>query len=130
MNNQIIKFLSFLKNSSLSKKKSVIVNYNNLIIKCVESLYKEGLILSYSILKGENQKANKIEIKLRNVNDHVLTSKIQIVSRPTNIKYLQYHQLCRITLKEKTGFFSTNKGILTLDECKKNRLGGVFSFYS
>ncbi len=130
MNNQIIKFLSLLKNSALSKKKSVIVNYNNLIIKCVESLYKEGLILSYSILKGENQKANKIEIKLRNVNDYILTSKIQIVSKPTNIKYLQYHQLCRITLKEKTGFFSTNKGILTLDECKKNRLGGVFSFYS
>ena len=87
MNNQIIKFLSFLKNSSLSKKKSVIVNYNNLIIKCVESLYKEGLILSYSILRDENNKSSKIEIKLRNVNDNVLTSKIKIVSRPTNIKY-------------------------------------------
>ncbi len=130
MNNQIIKFLSLLKNSSLSKKKSVIVNYNNLVIKCIESLYKEGLILSYSIFKDQNDKSDKIEIKLRNVNDVVLTSKIKIVSKPTNIKYLQYHQLCRIALKEKTGFFSTNKGILTLDECKKNRLGGVFSFYS
>jgi len=130
MNNQIIKFLSLLKNSSLSKKKFVTVNYNNLIIKCIEALYKEGLILSYSIFKDQNDKSDKIEIKLRNVNDIILTSKIKIVSKPTNIKYLQYHQLCRITLKEKTGFFSTNKGILTLDECKKNRLGGVFSFYS
>ena len=130
MNNQIIKFLSLLKNSSLSKKKFVTVNYNNLIIKCIEALYKEGLILSYFVQKEKDNSPTKIQIKLRNVDDIVLTSKIKIVSKPTNIKYLQYHQLCRITLKEKTGFFSTNKGILTLDECKKNRLGGVFSFYS
>lgn len=130
MNNQIIKFLSLLKNSSLSKKKLVTVNYNNLIIKCIEALYKEGLILSYFVQKEKDNSLTKIQIKLRNVDDIVLTSKIKIVSKPTNIKYLQYHQLCRITLKEKTGFFSTNKGILTLDECKKNRLGGVFSFYS
>ncbi len=130
MNNQIIKFLSLLKNSSLAKKKFVTVNYNNLIIKCIEALYKEGLILSYFVQKEKNNNPVKIQIKLRNVDDIVLTSKIKIVSKPTNIKYLQYHQLCRITLKEKTGFFSTNRGILTLDECKKNRLGGVFSFYS
>jgi ribosomal protein S8 len=130
MNNQIIKFLSLLKNSSLAKKKFVTVNYNNLIIKCIEALYKEGLILSYSVVKEKDNNDKKIQIKLRNVDDIILTSKIKIVSKPTNIKYLQYHQLCRITLKEKTGFFSTNKGILTLDECKKNRLGGVFSFYS
>jgi len=130
MNNQIIKFLSLLKNSSLSKKKFVTVTYNNLIIKCIEALYKEGLILSYFVQKEKDNSPTKIQIKLRNVDDIVLTSKIKIVSKPTNIKYLQYHQLCRITLKEKTGFFSTNKGILTLDECKKNRLGGVFSFYS
>lgn len=130
MNNQIIKFLSLLKNSSLSKKKFITVNYNNLIIKCIEALYKEGLILSYFVQNETVNNSKKIQIKLRNVDDIVLTSKIKIVSKPTNIKYLQYHQLCRITLKEKTGFFSTNKGILTLDECKKNRLGGVFSFYS
>ncbi len=130
MNNQIIKFLSLLKNSSLARKESVTVNFNVLILKCVEALYKEGLILSYFIVKGKDKSCEKISIKLRNVDDIVLTSKIKIVSKPTNIKYLQYHQLCRIVLKEKTGFFSTNKGILTLDECKKNRLGGVFSFYS
>ncbi len=130
MNNQIIKFLSLLKNSSLSRKKFVTVNYNNLIIKCIEALYKEGLILSYFVQKEKDNNPIKIQIKLRNVDDIVLTSKIKIVSKPTNIKHLQYHQLCRIALKEKTGFFSTNKGILTLDECKKNRLGGVFSFYS
>ena len=130
MNNQIIKFLSLLKNSSLSKKESISVNYNNLILKCVEALYKEGLILSYSLIAGTDEKSTVIKIKLRNVNDIVLTSKLKIVSKPTNIKYLQYHQLCRIVLKGKTGFFSTSKGILTLDECKKNRLGGIFSFYS
>ena len=130
MNNQIIKFLSLLKNSSLSKKMVVTVEYNSLIIKCVEILYNEGLLLSYSIQQPKDNGSVKIKIKLRNVDDVVLTSKIKIVSKPTNIKYLQYHQLCSVVLKEKTGFLSTNQGILTLDECKKQRLGGVFSFYS
>lgn len=128
MNNKIVKFLSTVKNASLAKKDIVIITYNSLILKCVEVLYKEGLILSYSILKENSD--SKISIKLRNVEDVVLTSRIKLVSKPTHIKYLPYHQLCRIALKEKTGFFFTNKGILTLDECKKQKVGGVFSFYS
>lgn len=128
MNNKIVKFLSLIKNASLVKKNHVFVCYNDLILKCVEVLYKEGLILSYSILKEKSDL--KISIKLRNVDDMVLTSHIKLVSKPTHIKYLPYHQICRIVLKEKTGFFFTNKGILTLDECKKNKVGGVFSFYS
>lgn len=128
MNNKIVKFLSAVKNASLAKKDNVVVNYNALLLKCVEVLYKEGLILSYSIFK-ENS-ALKISLKLRNVDDIVLTSRIKLVSKPTHIKYLPYHQICRIVLKEKTGFFFTNKGILTLDDCKKQKVGGVFSFYS
>jgi ribosomal protein S8 len=128
MNNKIIKFLNTLKNASLAKKNTVSITYNSLLLKCVEALYKEGLVLSYST-NTENSEL-KIFIKLRNVDDSVLTSKIKSISKPTNIKYLPYHQICRITLKEKTGFFFTNKGILTLDECKKQRVGGVFSFYS
>lgn len=128
MNNKIVKFLSLIKNASLVKKNHIVVSYNDLILKCVEVLYKEGLILSYSILKEKSDL--KISIKLRNVDDIVLTSQIKLVSKPTHIKYLPYHQICRIVLKEKTGFFFTNKGILTLDECKKNKVGGVFSFYS
>lgn len=128
MNNKIVKFLSLIKNASLVKKNNVVVSYNDLILKCVEVLYKEGLILSYSILKEKSDL--KISIKLRNVDDMVLTSQIKLVSKPTHLKYLPYHQICRIVLKEKTGFFFTNKGILTLDECKKNKVGGVFSFYS
>ncbi len=129
MNNKIIKFLSTIKNASLAKKNVVIVTYNLLLLKCTEALYKEGLILSYSTFK-ESTDEIKISIILRNVDDVVLTSRLKTVSKPTHIKYLPYHQLCRVALKEKTGFFSTNKGILTLDDCKRNRVGGVFSFYS
>lgn len=128
MNNKITKFLNILKNASLARKNIVVVSNNHLLLKCTEALYKEGLILSYSTFKENNE--NKLSIKLRNVDDIVLTNKIKAVSKPTYIRYLPYHQLCRLTLKEKTGFFSTNKGILTLEECKRNRVGGVFSFYS
>ncbi len=128
MNNKIIKFLNILKNASLAKKDTVVITNNHLLLKFTEALYKEGLILSYSTFKDNDE--IKLLIKLRNVDDSILTNKIKVVSKPTHIRYLPYHQLCRLALKEKTGFFSTSKGILTLDECKKNRVGGVFSFYS
>jgi ribosomal protein S8 len=128
MNNKIIKFLSTLKNASLARKNSISINYNSLILDCVKALYNEGLILSYSTVKDNSEL--KIIVKLRHVDDIVLTSKIKFVSKPTHIKQLPYHQLCRLNLKEKIGFFFTDKGILTLDGCQKKRVGGVFSFYS
>lgn len=128
MNNKIIKFLSILKNASLSKKNYILVDFNKTILKCTEALYKEGLILSYSTLN--NNDGLKINIKLRNVDDKILTTKIKFISKPSSIKYLPYYQICRVVLKEKACFFFTSKGILTLEECKKYKVGGAFSFYS
>lgn len=128
MNNKIVKFLNTIKNASLARKDSVVISYNASLIKCVEVLYKEGLILSYSTVKEGSEVS--IVVKLRKIDDIVLTSKLTLISKPTNIKHLPYHEICRLTLKEKTGFFFTNKGILTLEECKQQKVGGVFSFYS
>jgi ribosomal protein S8 len=125
MNNQIIKFISLLKNCSMSNKSSVLVAKNSFVLNCVECLYKEGLILSYLVI---NEK-NKILIKLRSVNSYVLTNKLKLVSKPSKPIYLKYSDLCRISLKNKVGFLSTSKGILTLTECKKKRIGGLFAFY-
>lgn len=130
MNNKIVKFLNTLKNASLARKENIIISYNASLIKCVEALYKEGLILSYSTIKVKEGSDISIAVKLRKIDDIVLTSKLTLVSKPTNIKHLPYHEICRLTLKEKTGFFFTNKGILTLEECKQQKVGGVFSFYS
>ena len=128
MNNKIVKFLNTIKNASLARKDTVVISYNAFLIKCVEVLYKEGLILSYSTVKEGSEVS--IVVKLRKIDDIVLTSKLTLISKPTNIKHLPYHEICRLTLKEKTGFFFTNKGILTLEECKQQKVGGVFSFYS
>lgn len=128
MNNKIVKFLNTIKNASLARKDSIVIPYNASLIKCVEVLYKEGLILSYSTVKDALNIS--IFVKLRKVDDIVLTNKLTLISKPTNIKHLPYHEICRLTLKEKTGFFFTNKGILTLEECKQQKVGGVFSFYS
>lgn len=126
MNIKIIKFLNFLKNASLAHKNFIVVQNNSTLLKCVEALYKEGLILSYFVL--DNSKENLLYIKLRNVNDFVLTSKIKFISKPSCIRYLPYHQICRLTLKKKVYFFFTDKGIFTLEECKQMRIGGVLSF--
>ena len=126
MNNQIIKLISTLKNSSMSNKNFVLVEKNFLVLNCIECLYKEGLILSYSIMSEKN----KILVKLRSVNSDVLTNKLKLISRPSKPVYLKYSDLCRMSFKSGIGFLFTSRGIFTLNECKKKRIGGLFAFYS
>lgn len=127
MNNKIIKFLSIIKNASLAKKDSLIIDYSLILLKCTEALYREGIILSYYTVKNNSEV--KIFIKLRSFDNMLLTCKLKSVSKPSNIRYFPYHQICRISVKEKTCFFFTNLGVLTLEECKKKRVGGAFSFF-
>ncbi len=127
MNLKLIKFLNILKNASLARKSCVLIKSNPFLLRCAEALYKEGFILSYSLSQSD-AKDPLLCIKLRIVNDSILTSKIKFISKPSCIRHLPYHQICRFALKNKVLFFFTNKGILTLEECKQFRTGGTLSF--
>ena len=126
MNNKVIKFLSTLKNASLAKKDIVLVAHYPIVLNCVESLYKEGLIQSFHTLTDGDSK--KIFIRIRNVNDYSVTSNIKLVSKSVYTKCLTYKDIVRLTFKQKECFFLTNKGICSLKECKLNKTGGILMF--
>ena len=126
MNNQLIKMLIALKNASLAKQKTVRVTNTPLTLSCLSVLYREGLILSYT----NNNLDSKVLVKLRFFEGNCLTTNIRIISKVSHIKYLDSCEICRMNLGNYTGFFLTNKGIQTLEECKANKVGGVLAFYS
>lgn len=126
MNNKIIKFLSTLKNASLARKEFAVVSYYPVVLSCVESLYKEGLIQSYSLTEKDNKKT--IFIRLRIINDICLTSNIKLVSKSVYAKYLTYKDIVRLVVKQKDCFFLTTKGISSLKDCKTSKIGGVLMF--
>ncbi len=126
MNNQLIRMLIALKNASLAKQKTVRVNNTPLILSCLSVLYREGLILSYSY----NPLDSQVVVRLRFFEGNCLTTNICIMSKVSHIKYLDFREICRMSLGNHTGFFLTSKGIQTLEECKASKVGGVLAFYS
>lgn len=133
MNIQTIKFLNQLKNASRFNKEVLTVNYNKNIFCIVKILYKEGFLQSFKIVSDSDlnsitQNKYKLLIHLRYFCDKPILNKLKIVSSPSNIKYLKFSEISRLTITKNMLFFSTSKGILTSFECKQQQVGGTLFF--
>jgi small subunit ribosomal protein S8 len=126
MNVQLVNFLSQLKVASLSRKRSVLFKYNKPAIYLLKSLYKEGLITSYSIMKKDDSFHTFVELRFSD--ETSLLSDLKIVSTPSRTVYINYKEISKLCIKNKTFFFSTDKGILSDSECKRLKIGGVLYF--
>jgi ribosomal protein S8 len=124
MNKFTIQFLINLKNNSVLKKERIIVKYSKNLLQIISCLYKEGLIQSYKILNK-----NYICILLRYFQNKSTFADLKIISKPSKFRHLKLKELVNLSNKKFILFFSTNKGILTLNECKKHKIGGKALFY-
>lgn len=123
---KLINLLINLKNNSLQKKEFLIFDYSVLCFKIIEILYKEGYIQSYKILKI-NEK-NKIFINLRYYYNKPILKNLKLVSTSSKPKFLKLNSLIKLSDKKILFVISTNKGILTLKDCKKKKIGGKILF--
>jgi ribosomal protein S8 len=124
MNYTTIKFLINIKNASLGTNETLIVSYDSFSLSILKILYNSGLIQGYSALDS-----NKVIIYLRKVFNKTLTRELKLISTPKTKVSLDYKAITR--LKKNTNslmFFSTDQGLFTINECKKNKIGGVLLF--
>jgi small subunit ribosomal protein S8 len=130
MNIETIKFLNQLKNASLVNHESIKVDSNKLIKNLLKLLYKEGYILYYRIKKKESFYNSTTEsiVNLRYFYNKSIFKNLKIISSPSNKRYFSLINISRMISKKNLFVFSTNKGLLTLNECKKLRVGGVLLF--
>lgn len=124
MNSTSIKFLISIKNASTGINDNLILNYDYFNLALVKALYTSGLIQGYKI-----EAQNKVKILLRKIFNKTLTCNIKLVSVPTRKLALDYRKITEIKKNtNSTMFFSTDKGLLTITECKKHKIGGVLLF--
>ena len=124
MNSTIIKFLVSLKNASWTSANKLVLNYDNFSLTILQVLYSSGLIQSYTILCK-----NKVTIFLRKSFNKTLTQNLKLVSTPTQKISLDYKKIALIRKSTNSIlFFSTDRGLLTVSECKKQKVGGVLLF--
>ena len=122
MNSFQIKLLISLKNTALRGKETLIVKYNSHYIKLLSFLYLEGLILSFSVENDE------ILIILRYFFGINKLKSLRLLYKKSHITGLSHKTICKI--KSDTSFiiFSTDKGFLNIQDCKKKKKGGRIVF--
>lgn len=103
---------------------------NNFTITVLDSLYNEGLILSYTIVrkKGFLNNTKTALVHIRYVQGKPVFENLKILSSPSFTRIISIKNICRLNPKKETFFFSTNKGILSLQECKNKKVGGILLF--
>ncbi len=118
MKHHIWNMFASIQNGQLANKSFILQKKTKLCSLILNLLWDEGYILGYKI----EEKYFKIFLRYKN-NSPVISS-LKSISKPGNRLYYTSKQLWKINSTKGLIVVSTNKGLLTLNECKKKRLGG------
>ena len=111
-----------IKNGQTAKKSIVIQTRKKICEQLLKLLWNENLILGYRI-STENNK--KIEIFLSYQKDGKPTiNSLKSISKPGKRIYYSAKQIWKIDSSKLFIIFSTNKGLKSITQCKKLKIGG------
>jgi len=110
----LVTFMSKLKNSYQLRANIVSLQLIRQNIKLIKILYKENYILSFSCVNS------LLQVYIKNDRDFLMN--LKFLSKPSNIQYIGYRELCRFVNKHKLIILSTVKhGLITGQESKKKK---------
>jgi len=110
-----------LKNGQLVKKPFVLKKKKKICAHFLDILWDEGFILGY---KTSKKNPNLFEIYLKYVYNEPCIQSIKFVSKPGKRIYMSTKQLWKLNSSMGLILMSTNKGVLTIEQCKKLNVGG------
>ena len=121
MKNYLWNMFAHIQNGQLANKSFIIQKRTKICSLFLDILWNEGYILGYKINIKDN---TTVKIFLKYKNNKPSISSIKAISKPGKRIYYNTKQLWKINSFEGLLIISTNKGLLTLPECKINNIGG------
>lgn len=119
-------FIARLKNAYLARRRTVVFSYSKINVAAGKILVKNGFIED---IKEELQGDKKILVsKLRYEKRKPVVTDVVLVSKPSLRIYRSVKQILRQKKSLGIEVFSTNIGILTGKEAKKQGVGGELLF--
>ena len=115
--------LTRIRNGQQRLKANVEMPSSNFRLKILEILKSEGFIISYHIEKKENNKVSLI-VDLKYYEGTPVIREIKRVSKPGRRVYSRATSIPRIQNGLGLAIISTNKGIMSDIEARKNNVGG------
>lgn len=114
--------ISNIKNGQLAKKKIICQTRKKLCENTLKLLWDEGFISGYRI---SNKQENTLEIFLKYLeNGKPVINRIEPLSKPSKRLYYTSKQIWKLTSSKGFIILSTNKGLKSMQDCKKLKIGG------
>jgi len=130
MTDPIADMLTRIRNASLVKKQDVVLPMSKIKYETAKILKKEGWIQDVEVIDNEGEKNKskvfnelKIVLKYKKSGRGVITS-IQRVSKPGLRVYARKDQLPKVLNDLGMAVISTNRGLMSNKEARKNGIGG------
>jgi small subunit ribosomal protein S8 len=110
-----------IKNGQLAKRSFISHKKKKLCEAFLKILWNEGFIVGY---KQSQTHADYIKIFLKYINGKPAINNIKFITRPGRRVSYSIKQIWKIDSSKNFILFSTNKGLKTIDSCKKLKIGG------
>ena len=117
----MLSLLTHIKNGQNSNKSFILHPKNKSCSSILNILWEEGYILGYTVSK---KLPNMFEIFLKYQSNNATIKHLTLIKKPSRKIYCSLKQLNKFHFNLGLVLLSTNKGILTLNSCKKLNIGG------
>ena len=121
MKNYLWNMFANIKNGQLAKRNFIYQTRKKICEAFLQVLWDEGFILSYKI---DSNNSNKLKIFLKYNNKKPVINNIKLISKPSKRIYWSLNQIWKIDSSKNFISFSTHKGLKSIVNCKKLKIGG------
>nr|YP_010133756.1 ribosomal protein S8 [Nitzschia supralitorea]QWM93246.1 ribosomal protein S8 [Nitzschia supralitorea] len=122
MKNYLWNMFASIKNGQLAKKSVIITSRKNISESFLKILWNEGFISGYRIL-SQNDKKIEIFLKYTRTGKPAINS-LKCLSKPGQRLYYSAKQIWKLDSSKTFLIISTNQGLKTINQCKKDKVGG------
>jgi small subunit ribosomal protein S8 len=124
MSDPIADMLTRIRNANTAKHDTVDIPASKMKLAIADILLKEGYVKAVDVVEEGNYKTIKITLKYgANKNEKILTG-LKRISKPGLRVYASKDELPKVLGGLGTAIISTNKGVLTDKEARKENVGG------
>ena len=124
MSDPIADMLTRIRNANTAKHDTVDIPASKMKLAIADILLKEGYVKAVDVVEEGNFKTIKITLKYgANKNEKILTG-LKRISKPGLRVYASKDELPKVRGGLGTAIISTNKGVLTDKEARKENVGG------
>ena len=121
MKNYLYNMFASIKNGQLAKRNFIFQRRKNICENFLKVLWQEGFIIGYIT---DKQNSNQLKIFLKYKSGQPVINSIKLISKPGRRIHYSTKQIWKINSNRNFIIFSTNKGLKSIVDCKKLKLGG------